>query len=194
MDIKGAIIKFKEPILLVINLTILLLFINERINSRSLNSRIQILYSEIDNWKERYINFADNYPIEINRALLVLDIHGNHQNLDEILMKENHSIIFRYNEKSCKPCLFDEINTIKIGINNGYNIILLCNFNEYDDFITFCRVNKIKEAYLIRDGIFSINSCEVKHIPYYTKFNFNNYNGCFIPCKDYPDLTIKWFR
>lgn len=195
MDIEGAILKRKELIFLSIIIGIFVLYFLCKLNNQSLSSEVSVLNYKIQNWEEMYLNLANCYPLEFNNNLLAVDIGGNTLKVDDLLKKEKHTIIFRYNEKSCRPCLYEEINTIKNGINIGYNIVVLCNFYNYSDFIDFCRVNQFEgKAYLIKDGSYSANGNEVGHIPYYTRFEFNEYKGSYVPNKDYPDLTMKWFR
>lgn len=194
MDIKDAILKRKEFIFLFIIIVIFCLFVLCKLSNHSLSSKIRFMNYETQNWEEMYINLAINYPLEINNNLLIMDIAGNVLKINDLLKIEEHTIIFRYNERSCQPCLYEEMNTIKNGINIGYNIVLLCNFNKYSDFIDFCRVNQFEgKAYLIKDGSYSENGNEDRHIPYYCRFKFNKYKGCYVPNKDNSELTVRWF-
>ena len=194
MDLENTITKRQNIIFIIIIIGIFCLFILNKLKNSTLSSKIDILNYEISDWEDRYLNLANDYPLNINNNISVMDVDGNLSNLDDLLKKEKHTIIFRYNERGCQPCLSDEIEIIKNGINDRYNLILLCNFYEFSDFIDFCRVNQFNgKAYLIRNGSFSANNYELSHIPYYVKFKFNKYVGFYVPVKNYRSLTLKWF-
>jgi len=195
MDIKSTILKKESLILILVNLTIFLFFIFSKFENKRLNFEINMMKYEINNWGNNYNKLALNYPLEINQDLLIKDLSGRKFKLSDLLKVNSQTIIFRYNERSCQPCLVEEIENINRGIKSGYNVILICNFIEYSDFVTFCRINKFKsKAYLITEGVFSDNGNEKSNIPYYTKFELNKYDGCYIPNKNYADLTFKWFK
>jgi hypothetical protein len=120
LDIKNSILKRNELIFMLIIVALFSLFLTKHLKNKDLDLALMQYENEIHLWKERYINFANKNPGEISTELLVMDVDGIQFNLRDKLKNEKHTIVFIYNDRSCKPCIIDLLDVIKTGQKKGY--------------------------------------------------------------------------
>jgi len=161
--------KFLIILMLFIITLITALNIKMYYNAKNDKKEIHQKSEEYNNLIDSYVAFSKNSSVTCSKSINVISPNGQSLDLYRILDTTDSLIVFRYNENSCTPCVISEIQVIKDCIKdfNVPKVIILCNFEEFDDFVTFCRINQFEGCiYLINNNYFE-NYYESNAIPYY---------------------------
>lgn len=150
---------------------------------------------DYNNLANLYIKQSRHSNIECPLDVGVIDINGQKKGIEELFALYDSLIVFRYNANSCLPCVEKEIQLINELVESGKlkNIVLLCSIVEFNDFISFCRVNQFRgQCFNVETGRF-VNYYEDNGLPYYMIFSKGILTHVFAPYSKDDKITRLYF-
>jgi hypothetical protein len=113
--------------------------------------------------------------------ITVIDSLHNQIHLKDLINKE--TLVFRFWEGSCAPCLDDNFNSIKVG--NFSSKILLGTFVSFSSYKTFINKHRLDNTYMIQH---SPNQCPMEEwemLYYFTTNKDLKLSRVLVPLKGY---------
>lgn len=195
--LRKSLVKIKQILLYFFTIILLILLIiyirdnnklkNNLTNLENKRLHLSYLIEEINKVKLAEIDILGT-PIQ-NIALM--DTSGNTTTLSEQLY--NKSLVFRFNENSCLPCIEDLLSS-----NNNLNesqILSVGSFYNLGSFKFFVKSNSISNCFMVINEEVRITELDNTHnVYFFTIDNQQNIINTHIPLTISPEITQKYIK